>query len=121
MIDAKLLATKTTDETVTVYGVWVPRRGDNVRLTVEVVDNQGVDLDVLVLQKNYEDTGDGATTGVSTGFDQVSGRQTVEVLGAKELIRFELRLARGLDLPSGEIGTVLLRFLEPVWFESVEA
>ena len=120
MIDAKLLATAIQDGTVVVYGVWGPRAGGNLRFTVEFVDHQGVDLGVSVRHNNYEDTGDGAATGVSTGFAETSGRQTVELLGAKELIRLVVQLERGSSLPSGEAGTVLLRFLEPVWFETVE-
>jgi len=120
MIDAKLLVTPNNDEQFVVHGVWVPRRGDNVRLTVEVVDNQGVDLEVRVLHKNYEDVGDGTTTGVTASFNETAGRQTLELLGAKELIRFELLLQRAIDVKEGELGRLLLRFLEPVWFESVK-
>jgi hypothetical protein len=121
MIDAKLLATKSADgdPDVVVYGIWIPRRGDNVRLTIEVVDNQGTDLEIAVLHKNYADPGDGAASGTSTTFSQTTGRQTMELLGAKELIRFELTLRRGSDLEDGEVGSLLIRFLEPVWFESV--
>jgi hypothetical protein len=122
MIDAKLLATRGWDDgsaEVVVYGVWIPRHGDNVRLTIEVVDNQGTDLEVTILHKDYADSGDGTASGAYTVFDQVTGRRTLELLGAKELIRFALSLRRGGDLKDGQFGSVLIRFLEPVWFETV--
>lgn len=122
MIDAKLLATRNMDtgSSYDVYGVWIPRKGDNLRLTAEVVANYGTDLTVTIFQKNYEDTGDGATAGVSTTFNQTTGRKTMELLGCKELIRMKLTLAPGGDLAASEVGLVLFRFLQPVWFETVK-
>lgn len=124
MIDAKLLPTlvKATDDPVNVYGIWIPRKGDNMRLTVEVAVNYGAELDVEVLEKNYEDPGDGTSTTVSVSYsDSEVGRKTMEVLGCKELVRLKLVLNSGDSLPADtDIGWVLLRFLHPVWFESVK-
>ena len=123
MIDAKLLVTHdgTDGSAVEVYGVWIPRKGDNVRFTTEVVKNYGTDFTVEVFQKNYEDAGDGATTATSSTWNAVEGRQTMELLGCKEVVRLRVSLNRHGDLPSADIGHVLFRFLQPVWFEAVEA
>lgn len=117
MLDAKLLPTFDLEhnKTVTVYGVWIPRRGDNVRLTVEVVANQAATMVATLFQKNYDEPGDGTTTGVALTFTSI-GRQTMELLGAKELVRLQLKLD-----PSGtDVGKVLYRVLQPVWFETVK-
>lgn len=123
MIDAKLLATlRPLDDpsTIDVYGVWIPRRGDNVRFPVEVVANSGVFLTATLFQKSYAETGNGTSAGVSVTFDQSTGRQTMELLGAKELVRVKLSLDPGSDLSGSQIGLTLFRFLQPVWFEAVK-
>ena len=123
MIDAKLLATYDLNGgggPLDVYSVWMPRKADNVRFTVDVVANFGTELTATLLERNYDETGDGATTGVFVDFTQSMGRQTLERLGCKDLVRFRFRLNRGDALQDTEIGWVLLRVLQPVWFESVK-
>lgn len=123
MIDAKLLATYDLDGgggPLDVYSVWMPRKADNVRFTVEVVANYRTELAATLWERNYDETGDGATAGVAVGFNQTMGRETLEKLGCKDLVRFQFRLNRGEDLLDTEIGWVLLRVLQPVWFESVK-
>lgn len=121
MLDAKLLPTfdKDSRDTLTVYGVWMPRKGDNLRLTVEVVWNVFADFTVTLFQKNYDEVGDGATTGVSLAFPVTTGRQTMELLGAKELVRLRIDLDPGGAITTG-VGLVAYRILQPVWFESVK-
>ncbi len=47
MMDAQILATNLeSGSAVDVFGVWIPRRADNVRLTVEVVHNYFTDFAV---------------------------------------------------------------------------
>lgn len=122
MLDAKLLPTfdKNSQETLTVYGVWMPRKGDNLRLTVEVVWTKFAVLKATLFQKNYDEVGDGTTAGVSLTFSLTTGRQTMELLGAKELVRVQLELDPGGDVTTG-VGLVAYRLLQPVWFESVKA
>ena len=84
MYDAKLLATydlSTGGGPLDVYSVWMPRKADNVRFTVDVVANFGTELTATLLERNYDETGDGATTGVFVDFTQSMGRQTLERLG----------------------------------------
>ncbi len=85
-----------------------------------MVHNYFTDLAVEVLERNYDEVGNGSSAGVSVSFVETAGRQTMEVLGSKELIRFKLSLVAGGNLPGGDVGIVVFRFLEPVWFESVE-
>jgi len=123
MIDAKILATYSKDEggsPLEVFGIWIPRKGDNCRFTIEVVSNYATDFTAEIYQKNYEDVGDGTTASVSVNFDQATGRQTMELLGAEELVRFQLTLVRGGDLKPEDVGIVMFRFLQPVWFEAVK-
>ena len=120
MIDAKMLATYTIDVSVEVWGVWIPRRGDNVVVPMEVVANYGTYLLAEIYHKNYDETGNGAATGQSMVFDQSVERKTITLLGAKELIRVKLTLQRGGDLGEDEAGLVLFRFLQPAWFEAVK-
>jgi hypothetical protein len=124
MIDAKLLRTyRATDaEAVpyTVYGVWIPRKGDNVQMTMEVVSNSNAIVTATLFYKNYEDTGNGSSAGVSTTFAAgVTGRQDMELLGSKELVRVQLSVTASEELSPGEMGWFLYRFLQPVWFEAV--
>jgi hypothetical protein len=119
MIDAKVLATGPTgDDPVTVWGVWIPRRGDNTIFTLEVVANYSTSLTAELFDKNYDDPGDGVSASASTTFRSTTGRQSFTKLGCKELVRVKLTVQ-----PDGvidDIGLVLFRFLEPVWFEAVK-
>lgn len=116
MIDAKLLPSYKS-EPLTVYGVWIPRKGDNLRLTVEVVWQLGADFTATLYQKNYADVGDGASTAASVEFKAATGRQSMELLGVKELVRVALTCAPNADA----VGLALYRALHPVWFETVRA
>lgn len=118
MLDAKLLPTydSASGLTLRVYGVWIPRRGDNIRFTVEVVANQGATMLASLYEKNYNEAGDGSKATDPLTFSS-TGRQTVELLGAKELVRLELELTPS----ASDAGRVLYRVLHPVWFENVKA
>ena len=120
MIDAKVLATGLKgDEPISVWSVWIPRSGDNVTFTLEVAANYGTVLTAELYQKNYDEVGDGTATGSSTVFGGSTGRQAFTKLGAKELVRVRLTLEPEAALED-EVGWVVLRFLQPVWFESVK-
>jgi hypothetical protein len=119
MIDAKMLATTLGDVVYDVWGVWIPRRGDNVIFTVEVVTNYGTVFTVQLFEKNYDEPGDGSDALAGTGFDETTGRVSFTKLGAKELIRVRLSISRGGSLPVRDVGLLLYRFLQPVWFEKV--
>ncbi len=122
MIDGKVLVTKESevDGPLEVWGVWIPRRGDNAIFALEVAVNYGTELIADLYQKNYDEVGNGTDAGVSLTFDEVAGRQTMTKLDAKEVVRVKLTVKRGVSLADKEIGNVLYRFLQPVWFESVK-
>jgi hypothetical protein len=122
MLDAQMLATFKEGGTdpLVVYGVWIPRKGDNGLFMVEVVANYGTVLTVAMVDKNYEDVGNGGSPVAFVEFTEVAGREVMEVLGAKEVVRFLLTLERGQSLEEEEYGWVALRFLQPVWFEAVK-
>jgi len=123
VIDGKVLATGSSedgDPLVEVWGVWIPRRADNVLFVVEVMANYFTDFAVDLFAKDYDDVGDGSSAGVGTTFSNRLGRSSFTKLGAKELVRVRLTLQRGQSLPETDIGLILFRFLEPIWFESVK-
>jgi hypothetical protein len=124
MIDAQLLATLSSSEgepTIPeVWGVWVPRKGDNARFVLEVCANFGMLFTATIYAKDYADVGDGSDTGkVFTFASGVTGRQILEYTGSKELVRFKFTMERSDTLGEDEIGWVLFRFLQPTWFEAV--
>jgi hypothetical protein len=119
MIDAKMLLTTLEVAPYDVYGVWIPRKGDNAILTMEVVENYLTDITFAVYTKNYEDPGDGVASGVSASFADTTGRQSVEITGCEELIRVKVTIGRNSRLGASDIGHFLYRFLQPVWFEAV--
>lgn len=121
MMDAKVLATSSkAGDSYVVWGVWIPRRGDNVIFTVEVVANFGTTFSVQLFEKNYDEPGDGSDALVGTAFPETTGRLSFTKLGAKELIRVRLEVANvSGSVPDGDVGLLLYRFLQPVWFENV--
>jgi hypothetical protein len=120
MIDAKVLATGSrAGESYEVWGIWMPRRGDNVMLTVEVVANFAATFEVQLFEKNYDEPGNGFDALVGTAFPETTGRSSFTKFGAKELIRVRLSIIIAGSAPDGDVGLLLYRFLEPVWFEDV--
>jgi len=125
MIDSKLLVTTKSSggqPPYDVWGVWIPRKGDNAIFTMEVAATYEADVTAELFQKNYDEVGDGASAGVSMSFAPNEGplRKSITKTGAKELVRFKLTIARGSRLEDDEIGWFLFRFLRPVWFETIK-
>jgi len=122
MIDAKLLATSIDKSNpVELWGTWIPRQADNVIFAVELVTNYLTDLTVEVFEKDYSDVGDGLSSAVSVAYASEIGIKTMTRIGAKELVRVKVSLSRSVDLPELDVGLVLVRFLQPVWFETEKA
>ena len=99
-----------------VYSPWMAREGDTVRGSFDVVELSGVNLEIELVEKNREDTGDGIAraqkiTATTTGIhDRGWG-------AVKELVRFRFKAAGG----SNNYDYALFRSLTSIWFDSVKA
>jgi len=122
VFDAQLLFCGSVPATgIMVYSPWIPRGGDSLRATVDIVQVNGATLKIEVFSKNSEDTGDGtnadAATNISSG---ATGRSTAEWTSGtatlKELVRYRFKVT-GATVSDW----VLFRMLTPVWFNSVKA
>jgi hypothetical protein len=123
MFQAQYLPAPTTPTEV--FSPWMPRGGDYVRITAELVAKSATgQLVVKLFTKNSEDTSDGADvdSGTPTEIELTAvGRETVEWnpstgSGLKELVRYKF-------IATGEAATdwVIFRVLAPVWFDAVTA
>jgi hypothetical protein len=98
-----------------VFGSWMERRGDNIIVTLDIIDN---DNDLLVTMEVYhkdlEDAGDGAAaTGTAISASTIQ-RHDTEYVGLKELVRIRVECG-----DADTEGQALLRTLAPRWFDSL--
>ncbi len=110
MVNAQLL-----EAGCTVYSPWIPRGGDNLIATLEVVEiGSGGRIDVFVWTKNSEDVGPGTDASGTLKITLTAvGRGDEEWIGdAKEWVRYKIVVTGNW---------VLFRMLSPVWFDSVQA
>lgn len=123
MLDSRLLMTfpAGSPANYNLWGVWIPRRGDDLTLPIEVTANSNAKVGFEIYHKNYGDVGDGASVGAGAVFDGVAEIQVVEAPGVKELVRVLLEVGVSGEPTPGTIGWFLFRFLQPNWSESVEA
>lgn len=111
-----------------VYSPWMPRQGDNMIITVELITNNSSSVTIEVYQKNSEQTGEGfafpneddgggtpdpaQTVTESTAGNRESGTYT----GVMELVRYKII---GGGSSAGD--RILFRMLPIVWFDDVKA
>ena len=122
MFDAQLLFPGAAGAALSFYSPWVPRGGDNLRATVDVVGRVSSQLTVRVFTKNLEDTGDGTDADVGTSIvASATGRATAEwtsgTAALKELVRYKYTVQ---STGTGATDWVLFRMLAPVWFDTVK-
>jgi len=106
-----------------VLSPWFPRGGDNVTLTLDLVELYGNPrLTVRAFTKNSEDPGDGTDadsvtpTMIAAGSPgQVSASWEGKV---GELVRYEFEIEHE-DVTGAPGDWVLFRMLPPVWFDDV--
>jgi hypothetical protein len=101
----------------TIVSPWFPRRGDNVRCTIDVAAISGATIEVHVFTKNTEDMGDGtdANAGITLSLN-ATGRDSDEwARTLKELVRYKY-----IVTGTNAYDWVLFRMLAPVWFDSVK-
>lgn len=115
MIQAQYLHVTGNDgATKEVLSPWMSRGSDNIRFTVDLIDASNASLTVQLLHKNSEDSGNGGSTGATTGAQTSSGRYVVEFEELKELVRYKFIVTLGTGT-----GYAFFRMLPPVWFDSV--
>lgn len=118
MFDAQLLFPGASGATLSVYGPWFPKRGDSAVFTMEVVQVNSCKLTVDVFTKNSEDTGDGAAAGGSAITRSTVGRTSGERTSLKELVRYKFTVTGQTPATTD---WVLLRMVQPAWFNTVSA
>lgn len=98
-----------------VYSPWMPRQGDGIRITVDLVKNNATNLIVDLFEKDASATGDGAANGDAPITANSVARFTGEFSPVKELVRYKFSV-------TGSAGqSVLFRMLAPVWWDEVDA
>ena len=117
MFEAQLIHA-TASRGTEIYSPWIPRGGDNLLATVDVVKVVGGGVSVEVATKNVEDSGDGTLVSGSLS-GATAGRHTKgwgpSVL--KELIRFKYTVTLEETAPEW----VLFRMVPLLWFDTVNA
>ena len=104
-----------------VYSPWMPRGGDHMRASVDVIKMTGTGTQTLKIQvrtKKLEETSDDGTQ-VGSDWDRTAtGDATQEFNGVNELVRYEFSYNT-----TGNASTdyVLFRMLDPVWYDAVNA
>lgn len=122
MFDAQLLFPGAAGAALSFYGLWFPRQGDNLRVTVDVVQRVSSQLTVRVFTKNSEDAGDGTDAEVGTSIvASATGRAAAEWTSGTatllELVRYKYTVQ---STGTGATDWVLFRMLSPVWFDTVK-
>ena len=102
----------------TIYSPWFPRRGDNVRCTIDVSAISGATIQVNLFTKNTTDAGDGSDADAVTYITKNStGRADNTWIGVtQEMCRYKFTVTG-----SNNYDWVLFRMLPPLWFDSVKA
>lgn len=100
--------------TNSVYSPWMSRSGDNVIVTVDVVENDSSGIVIELFEKNSEDTGPGLAH-PDGSFTTTSLRGDMTYKKVKELVRYKFTAQGTLS------NRVLFRMLSPVWFDDVTA
>ena len=122
MFEAQLVNCKATD--VEIFSPWFPRGGDNVSVTLEVVDVDSATIEVELFTKNSEQSGDGVDTD-STNTVNISrntlGRTSKEWAPTDNANLSILEMVRYKFIVKADGNWVLFRMLPPVWFDSVRA
>ena len=118
MFEAQLLISKSTQYSV--YGPWFPKGGESAKFVVDIVELEiggGSNIEVDVLTKNTEDTGDGGASIANSGALNTVGLHVIDLSTEstiKELVRYKYTLP---DIAAGD--WFLFRMLAPVWYSKV--
>ena len=118
MFQAQMLIVGAGNTATKVYSPWFERKGDNLRVSAELVAVNGATVTVKVYSKAKTSTGDGGTAVAPTaGHSNIAlsavGRDTTEYAGLNELVRY------GFECSGDTDEWALFRALPPVFFDSV--
>ena len=105
-----------------VWTPWVPRQGDAMTSTAELIAFSGEDANLTfdVYHKNSEDTGNGAaatTTGANafgTPIGSIPATTNFRTTGLKEIVRYRITLQYTGET-SGAVVYAHFRLLNPSW------
>ena len=114
--------------TVLYYGAtcftpWMRRQGDQGVLTFEVIDNPGaVGITVQIYHRDDDQYGSGEANGTAT---TISSSQFT-TLGTpsdplKQNVRFRIAVEAPADTPIPLSTGVMIRMLEPTWYDTANA
>lgn len=107
-----------------VFSPWMPRGGDNMIVTVDLIASNSSNVTVEVYQKNSEDTGDGfihpsensTPPGTPTEIDTSTLGPTSETFeNVMELVRYKISAS------GSGTNRILFRMLSIVWYDEVKA
>jgi hypothetical protein len=120
MFQAQMLHANGTTSETSVLSPWFPRGGDNILFAADLVAQSTTDakIDVELLTKNSEDTGEGALVAGSKLSLATRGVdfKTVDA-SLEELVRFRFTI----DVAAAATDWVIFRVLQPSWYDAVEA
>lgn len=101
----------------TVYSPWMPRKGDTLFFTCDLVSQESGRLEVRVFHKKHEDDGDGIQVGGAISTTTI-GQTARPAAGLFDLVRYEFKSVSTAGSPD-PLDRVLFRMLNPVWFDAV--
>lgn len=122
MFDAQLILTDATGSAVSVYSPWMPRGGDRMIATLDIVatnmSSMLAEFEVAVFHKDGETPGDGVSAPGTPITRDSAGRTSAEFGPLDELVRFKFTISA----PSSESAFwAQFRMLSVVWFDAVAA
>jgi hypothetical protein len=99
-----------------VFSPWMPREGNVIRGTFDVLELSGVNFVIELATKNRDETGNGdlRTAKITTATE---GVKVMGWGGLKELVRFRY----STDSGTNNYDYALFRMLTPIWYDAVKA
>ncbi len=106
---------------VQVYSRWFTRGGDNAVFAAQLSFVYAAEVTIEVFHKNRGDVGNGTSMAGSLSLTAATKFAYAEWLAMKEFVRFRISITPPVGIKGSPVGKALIRFLQPVWFETVKA
>lgn len=100
-----------------VFSPWMPRSGDNIIFTADLVAFDNAKLIVKVFHKKAEDEGPGTAVGNALNATVV-GQSSRGVFGLRDMVRYQFE-AVSTRMTAQTTDNVQFRMLDAVWFDDV--